>query len=96
MPRIIKIKHDTDSTNSTQIPYSLFNKDLSLGALGLYGFLLSRKRTEFSLDEIKNKSSDPLISNLDILNELEQHHLVMPVSSNKTELVWRLLPVKQV
>ncbi|MCC4515924.1 MAG: hypothetical protein MR804_08035 [Limosilactobacillus reuteri] len=93
MPRIIKIHRKPVDNSRTRIPNSLFDRGLTLEALGLYGFLLSRKQIEFSLEEIKNRSSDPLKSNLEILDELEQHHLIMKASK---ALTWKVNRIEQV
>lgn len=63
MPRIIKIKHKSVGTNHIRIPNRVFEEGLTFDAIGLYNFLLCRKQTEFSVEDVNNRSSDTLIIN---------------------------------
>lgn len=51
---------------------------------------------EVSLEDINNKSRDSQEHNLEILSELEQHHLIAKKLNSKANFIWKLLPVKQV
>ena len=46
MPKIIKIKHKAVKNSQIQIPDHVFNEGLTLDAIGLYIYLLSRKQKE--------------------------------------------------
>lgn len=93
MPRIIKIKHKSVSTNHMRIPNRVFEEGLIFDAIGLYNFLLCRKQTEFSVEDVNNRSSDTPEHNLEILSELEKHHLIINTQANFT---WKLCPIEQV
>ena len=96
MPKIIKIKHKAVKNSQIQIPDYVFDEGLTLDAIGLYIYLLSRKQKEVSLEDINNKSRDSQEHNLEILSELEQHHLIAKKLNSKANFIWKLLPVKQV
>lgn len=91
VPRIIKIKHKSVSTNRTRIPNRVFEEGLTLDAIVLYNFLLCRKQTEFSVEDVNNRSSDTPEHNLKVLSELEQHHLITNSQANSA---WKLCPIK--
>lgn len=60
-------------------------------ALKEYNFLLCRKQTEFSVEDVNNRSSDTPEHNLKVLSELEQHHLITNSQANSA---WKLCPIK--
>lgn len=89
--RIIKIKYKSVSPNHKQIPDRVFEEGLTLEAIGLYNFLLCRNQAEFSVEDVNNRSSDTPKHNLEILSELEQHHLIINTQTNST---WKLCSIK--
>lgn len=95
MPKIVKIKHDQVENKQFSMPDYVFDEGLTLDAIGLYSFLLSRQQVEISLEAINERSSDSPEHNLEILSELEEHRLIKKLNDNNP-LVWKLIPVKQV